>query len=118
VTAFRCSDLGRGGIGRPSELTLIGAGSIRMVSQRQQAVKEFRQILRWIVLIAVLMVAGALTYLYQFSSLDVSTVIAVTFGVFFSVLLGCGLFAAAFFSDKSGMDQDVTDVTRSERDKH
>jgi hypothetical protein len=33
------------------------------------------------------------------------------------VLLGCGLFAAAFFSSKSGYDQDVTDVTRSERDK-
>ena len=68
-------------------------------------------------MIAVVMVAAALTYLYLFSSLDVSTVIAVTLGVFFSVLLGCGLFAAAFFSDKSGMDRDVTDVTRSEREK-
>jgi len=79
---------------------------------------ELRRILRWIVLIAVLMVAGALTYLYLFSSLDVNTVITVSLGVFFSVLLGSGLFAAAFFSDKSGMDQDVTDVTRSEREKH
>jgi hypothetical protein len=37
--------------------------------------------------------------------------------VFFSVLLGCGLFAAAFFSSKSGYDQNVTDITRSEREK-
>lgn len=88
-----------------------------MNSERQQAMTQFRRILGWIVLVAVLMVAGSLIYLYLFSSLDVNTVIAVTLGVFFSVLLGCGLFAAAFFSDKSGMDQDVTDVTKSEREK-
>jgi hypothetical protein len=66
--------------------------------------------------IAILMVAGSLTYLYVFSTLDTSTVIATTIGVFFSVLLGCGLFAAAFFSDKSGYDQNVTDITKSERE--
>jgi hypothetical protein len=38
-------------------------------------------------------------------------IIATTLGVFFSVLLGCGLFAAAFFSDKSGHDQSVSDAT-------
>ena len=88
-----------------------------MSSDRQQAVAEFKRIMKWIAVIAVLMVAGALTYLYLTSSLDTSTVIATTFGVFFSVLLGCGLFAAAFFSSKSGYDQDVTDVTKSERYK-
>lgn len=88
-----------------------------MASERQQAVAEFKRIIKWIAVIAVLMVAGALTYLYLFSTLDTSTVIATTLGVFFSVLLGCGLFAAAFFSDKSGIDQSVTDATRSERDK-
>lgn len=71
--------------------------------------------MKWIAIIAVLMVVGALTYLYLTSTLDASTVIATTFGVFFSVLLGCGLFAAAFFSANSGYDQDVTDVTKSER---
>ena len=86
-----------------------------MTSERQQAVAEFKRIMKWIAVIAVLMVAGALTYLYVTSSLDTNTVIATTLGVFFSVLLGCGLFAAAFFSDKSGYDQNVTDVTKSER---
>jgi len=86
-----------------------------MTSERQQAVAEFKRIMKWIAVIAVLMVAGALIYLYLTSSLDASTVIATTLGVFFSVLLGCGLFAAAFFSDKSGYDQNVTDVTKSER---
>jgi hypothetical protein len=88
-----------------------------MNSEKQQAVAEFKRIMKWIALIAVLMVAGALIYLRQTSSLDVNTVVATTLGVFFSVLLGCGLFAAAFFSDKSGYDQNVTDVTRSERDR-
>ena len=88
-----------------------------MQSDRQKAVAEFKRIMKWIAVIAVLMVIAALTYLYETSTLDTSTVIATTFGVFFSVLLGCGLFAAAFFSDKSGYDQNVTDVTKSERER-
>ena len=88
-----------------------------MSSDRQQAIVEFKRIMWWIAAIAVLMVAGAMTYLYLTSTLDANTVIATTLGVFFSVLLGCGLFAAAFFSDKSGYDQNVDDVTRSERDR-
>jgi hypothetical protein len=88
-----------------------------MPSQRQEALAEFKRILKWIALIAVLMVAAALTYLYVYSSLDANTVIATTLGVFFSVLLGCGLFAAAFFSSKSGYDESVNDVTKSEREK-
>jgi hypothetical protein len=86
-----------------------------MSNEREQALAEFRRIMKWIAVIAVLMVAGALTYLYLTSSLDANTVIATTLGVFFSVLLGCGLFAAAFFSSNSGYDQNVTDVTKSER---
>jgi len=93
------------------------ARSPHMASERQQAVTEFKRIMKWIAAIAVLMVAGALAYLHETSSLDLSTAIATTLGVFFSVLLGCGLFAAAFFSSKSGYDQNVTDVTRSEREK-
>jgi hypothetical protein len=89
-----------------------------MADDRRRAVAEFKRIMKWIAGIAVVMVAGALLYLYLYSSLDTNTVIAVTLGVFFSVVLGCGLFAAAFFSDKSGYDQNVTDVTKSERDRH
>ena len=88
-----------------------------MTTDREQAVAEFKRIMKGIAAIAVLMVAGALTYLHFTSSLDANTVIATTLGVFFSVLLGCGLFAAAFFSDKSGYDEKVTDVTKSERER-
>ena len=71
--------------------------------------------MKWILLAAVLMVVGALVYLGSSGDLTLHTVIATVLGVFFSVLLGCGLFAAAFFSDKSGMDQDVADATRPDR---
>jgi lipopolysaccharide export LptBFGC system permease protein LptF len=88
-----------------------------MTADRQQAVAEFRRMIKWILIIAVLMVAGALTYLHLASSLTLNMVIATILGVFFSVLLGCGLFAASFFSDKSGHDQSISDSTRRERDK-
>jgi hypothetical protein len=88
-----------------------------MISQRQQAVAEFRRMVKWIVLIAVLTVVAALIYLSLTGDLTIGMVVATTFGVFFSVVLGCGLFAAAFFSDKSGIDQEVTDFTRPDRDR-
>jgi len=82
-----------------------------------EALAEFKRIVAIIVVIAIVMVIGALTYLHLTSSLDASTVIATIFGVFFSVVLGCGLFAAAFFSSKSGHDQNVTDASKSERER-
>jgi hypothetical protein len=85
--------------------------------QKDQALAEFRRIMKWILLAAVLMVAGALTFLGLTGDLGLHTAIATILGVFFSVLLGCGLFAAAFFSSKSGLDQDIADSTRTERDE-
>ena len=86
-----------------------------MAHDRESAAAEFRRILKWIVLVALVMVIGALPYLAIDGELTVNMVIATILGVFFSVLLGCGLFAAAFFSSKSGHDQAVTDATRRER---
>jgi len=87
-----------------------------MKTDRGTALAEFKRIITIIAVIAVLMVFGALTYLGRYSTLDANTVVATTLGVFFSTLLGCGLFAAAFFSDKSGHDQHVTDASKSERE--
>ena len=86
-----------------------------MADDRERATAEFRRILIWIVVVAVLMVAGALTYLAATGELTTHLVIATVLGTFFAVLLGCGLFAAAFFSDKSGHDQSIDDSTRSSR---
>jgi hypothetical protein len=88
-----------------------------MAQDRQRAIFEFKRIMIWIVMLAVLMVVGALTFLHLFSTLDTHMVVAVTAGVFFSMVLGCGLFAAAFFSDKSGHDASVDSSTRTHRDK-
>jgi lipopolysaccharide export LptBFGC system permease protein LptF len=82
---------------------------------RQTARAEFRRMMKWILLASVAMVAAALLYLKATGDLTVNLVIATILGVFFSVLLGCGLFAAAFFSDKSGLDREVTDATRGDR---
>lgn len=89
-----------------------------MNDQRAQATAEFRRIMKWIVGIGVLMAAGAIAYLALTGELYLHLVVATLGGVFFSVLLGCGLFALSFFSDKSGHDQSVTDATKSEREQH
>lgn len=78
---------------------------------RDKAMADFWRMIRWIVVIGILMVALAVTYLAMSGDLHLHMVVATVGGVFFSVLLGCGLFAASFFSDKSGHDQSVTDAT-------
>ena len=87
-----------------------------MTSDRQKAAADFKRMIKWIIAIAVAMVALALLYLHLTSSLTANMVVATILGVFFSVLLGCGLFAASFFSDKSGHDQSISDATRRERE--
>jgi hypothetical protein len=82
-----------------------------------KALKEFKRMMIWIAGIAVLMVIGALWYLSLFGPLYLSMILATIGGVFLSTVLGCGLFAAAFFSDKSGHDQSVTDASKGEREK-
>lgn len=87
-----------------------------MANDRESAAREFRRVMILIAVIAVLTVAGALWALSATGPLTVHMVIATILGVFLSVMLGCGLFAAAFFSDKSGHDQRVTDATRGRDD--
>ena len=74
-------------------------------SQRiARARADFTRMILWIGIAGIVMVAGALFYLSLYGPLKLHMVIATIAGVFVSVLLGCGLFAAAFFSDKSGHD--------------
>jgi uncharacterized membrane protein HdeD (DUF308 family) len=84
---------------------------------RRSAIAEFRRMLGWIALAGVVMVGLALWYISLFEPLRLHVVIATILGVFFSVMLGSGLFAAAFYSDKSGYDQQVTDATKHERER-
>ena len=88
-----------------------------MATSKEQAELEFRRIVKWIAFVAVLMVAGALGYLRWMGGWSVNSVIATILGVGLSVVLGCGLFALAFFSDKSGHDNDVSSTTSTRDDR-
>jgi hypothetical protein len=85
-----------------------------MRTDRAKAWTEFRRMMLWIALAGVLLVAGALWYLWLYDALYPSAVLAAIGGVFLSTLLGCGLFAAAFFSDKSGHDANVGGGARND----
>ena len=87
------------------------------ISDRDRAAADFRRMIKWIAVAGLLMVVGALYYLSLYGPLQTHMVIATIAGVFVSVLLGCGLFAAAFFSEKSGHDDHVTNATRGGPDK-
>ena len=88
-----------------------------MSKERKKAEAEFWRMVRWIAGIGVVMAAGAIIYLAATGELYFHLVVATILGVFFSVLLGCGLFALSFFSDKSGHDQSVRDATRQQGEK-
>ena len=83
-----------------------------MTTDRKQAAAEFRRMVKWIVAIGIAATFLAIAYLAATGDLYLHMVVAVVGGVFLSVVLGCGLFAASFFSDKSGHDQKVSDATR------
>ena len=83
-----------------------------MEHDRAKARAEFVRMVKWIVAIGVVMTGAAIAYLALTGELGVHMVVATVAGVFLSVVLGCGLFAASFFSDKSGHDQSVSDATR------
>ena len=84
-----------------------------MPTERSKASADFRRVMKLIILSGLVLTAGALLYLGATGELYLHMVVAVIGGVFISVLLGCGLFAAAFFSDKSGHDQNVSAATKT-----
>lgn len=85
---------------------------MNMQDERQSAHADFRRMMKWAVVAAVLMVAAALLYLTATGDLTPDMIIATVLGVFLSVLLGAGLMAASYFSAKSGHDREVNDATR------
>ena len=87
-----------------------------MSNERKNAEAEFWRMVRWIAAIGAIMAVGAIVYLAATGELYFHLVVATILGVFFSVLLGCGLFALSFFSDKSGHDQTVRDATTRQGD--
>lgn len=74
-------------------------------SRLVSAKADLKRMMFLIAVIGVVMVAASLIYLASYGPLHTHMVVATVFGVLVSMLLGCGLFAAAFFSDKSGHDE-------------
>ena len=69
---------------------------------------RYRRMMRWMLLVAALAVATALTWLHYEGGLwTIHMVIATIAGVGFTVLLAAGLMMAVFLSDGSGHDDDV-----------
>jgi hypothetical protein len=68
----------------------------------------FKRMMLIIGIAGIFMVIGSLWYLSLYGPLQTHMVVATIGGVFISMVLGCGLFAAAFFSDKSGHDDAAT----------
>ena len=88
-----------------------------MQDERQSARADFRRMMIWALVAAVVMVAAALLFLRMTGDLTPDMIIATVLGVFLSVVLGAGLMAASYFSAKSGHDREVSDAAR-ESDRH
>ncbi|MEO9132161.1 MAG: DUF1971 domain-containing protein [Sphingomonas sp.] len=76
----------------------------------KSAMLELRRMMKWILAFAIAIAIASLWYISLFTHLTASMAAATIGGVFLSVVLGCGLFAAAFFSNNSGHDQAVGDA--------
>ncbi|HEU5481553.1 MAG TPA: hypothetical protein VFU80_00460 [Sphingomicrobium sp.] len=87
------------------------------MDQNQRARSEFWRMMRWIVGIALVAVVVAIAYLGATGDLTANLVIATGLGVFFTVVVGCGLLAVSFLSSKGGHDEAVSDATKSERER-
>lgn len=83
-----------------------------MTTRKKIAADSFRRTIRWIALLGVATVLGALVYLRLMGAWGLHAVIATVLGVFISIMLGCGLFALAFYSDRSGHDDDAANTVK------
>ena len=79
---------------------------------------EFRRMMVWILVAAAIVFAAALWYMSLFVEMSIPMIGGLGVGVFASVVLGCGLFAAAFFSNNSGLDQRVADAAHAPAHLH
>jgi hypothetical protein len=71
---------------------------------------RFRAIMRWMTVLGLVCVVGALVYLRAGGTpLTVQMVIATALGVFLTVLVGTGLMSLVFLSHGSGHDAQVDD---------
>lgn len=77
---------------------------------------RFRRIMRWMFLVTMTTVIGALSVLYkQEGMVSPHFYIAVAIGVSFAMLLMSGLMGLVFLSSASGHDEQVTDLATDDQ---
>ena len=78
-------------------------------ARRQSAWSRYKKLMRWMALVALVVVALALLYLkLTVGSLPIHMAIATAAGVGFTVLLGTGLMGLVYFSNEGGFDEQAT----------
>lgn len=85
-----------------------------MRSPQEQARREFKLMLLAIFVISGVVLAAVLWWMSTQGELRMHMVIATIAGVSASMLLGAGLMALAFYSSKSGTDEDVSNSARKQ----
>lgn len=69
---------------------------------------RFKSIMGWMVIAAVTAVLLSLIYLKASGAVSIHMQIATILGVFFTIMVGTGLMALVFLSNRSGHDDDAT----------
>lgn len=78
---------------------------------------RFRRLMRWMMLVTVTMVVGAMVMLYRENGLvSVHFYIATALGIGFAMLLMSALMGLVFLSNGTGHDDAVIDPLEEERD--
>ncbi|MBB3954513.1 hypothetical protein [Novosphingobium sediminicola] len=86
-------------------------------AQAAAAWARFRRIMRWMFLVTMTTVIGALTVLYkQEGMVSPHFYIAVAIGVSFAMLLMSALMGLVFLSSASGHDEDVSEGPKDDQD--
>jgi len=77
---------------------------------------RFRRIMRWMFLVTMTTVIGALTVLYkQEGMVSPHFYIAVAIGISFAMLLMSALMGLVFLSNNSGHDEEVSEAVQQQR---
>ncbi len=85
-----------------------------MHEDRAALIREFKQRLRWIALLALLAAVAAVGMLALTGPITVNLALAVILGVLFTSAIGAGLFATLFFSARGGYDEAATHTLLAE----
>mgnify|MGYP001765945455 CR=1 FL=1 len=79
---------------------------------------RFRRVMRWMLLLTVTMVAGALVALYRANgAISPHFYIATALGIGFTMLLGSGLMGLMFLSSGTGHDSAIVDPLAEDEDR-